>query len=73
MSIDNKTLTQLENDDWGQPGADSYPAAESYLVQACYRLRHKRLRDFTVEDLRIMIGQDFGLTYLIPEAIEFLE
>ena len=29
--------------------------------------------DFTVEDLRIMIGQQIGLQYLVPIALERLE
>ncbi|MBI3560333.1 MAG: hypothetical protein HY080_01255 [Gammaproteobacteria bacterium] len=73
MSIGNKTLTDLENDDWGSPNADSYPPLDSNLVKTIYQLRKKRLRDYTVEDLRIMIGQDVGLPFLLPMAIQILE
>ena len=45
---------------------------ESYLVRTVYSLRKKPLKDFTVEDLRIMIGQNEGLQFLIPIALEFL-
>lgn len=31
------------------------------------------LNEYTTEDLRLMIGQQFGLAYLIPLAIEHLE
>jgi CDI immunity proteins len=62
----NKTLQELEEQDWGEP---PFP---SYLVRTCHALRRKPLRDFTVEDLRIMIGQNFSLNYLIPLAIEQL-
>src|SRR6266513_2042283 len=61
-----KTLEQLENSDWSEPEYDSY------LVTTMYRLRRKPLNEFTVEDLRIMIGQHIGLRYLIPFAIERL-
>lgn len=71
-NIDDKTLTQLEDDDWGSPSASTYPPPESYLTQTCYQLRHKLLRDFSVEDLRIMIGQGIGLPYLLPKAIKVL-
>ncbi len=62
----NKTLQELEGQDWGDP---TFP---SHLVTTCHALRRKLLRDFTVEDIRIMIGQNIGLTYLIPLAIEQL-
>lgn len=62
----NNSLQQLEKTDWGEPG---YP---SHLVKTCHRLHRKPLSEFTTEDLRIMIGQNFGLKYLIPMAIETL-
>jgi hypothetical protein len=61
-----KTLQELEGQDWGEP---NFP---SHLVTTCHALRRKPLRDFTVEDLRIMIGQNISLKYLIPLAIEQL-
>ena len=66
MSID-KTLQEWEGQDWGEP---KFP---SYLVIECHRLRRVRLRDFTIEDLRLMIGQQIGLEYLVPIALETLE
>lgn len=63
----DKTLQELEGQDWGEP---PFP---SHLVRTCHALRRKPLRDFTVEDLRIMIGQNISLTYLIPLAIEQLQ
>jgi contact-dependent growth inhibition (CDI) system CdiI-like immunity protein len=61
-----KTLQELEGQDWGEP---NFP---SHLVTTCHALRRKPLRDFTVEDLRIMIGQNIGLQYLVPLAVEHL-
>ncbi|HET7077254.1 MAG TPA: contact-dependent growth inhibition system immunity protein [Chloroflexia bacterium] len=61
-----KSLQELEGVDWGEP---PYP---SYLVTTCHRLRRKPLAEFTVEDLRIMIGQGIGLPYLISLALEKL-
>lgn len=63
----DKTLEMLEKDNWGEP------KYQSYLVATCHQLRRKPLKDFTIEDLRIMIGQNIGLKYLIPMAIEKLE
>jgi hypothetical protein len=45
----------------------------SYLVRTYQRLRKKPLEEFTTEDLRLMIGQESGLPYLIPLALEVLE
>lgn len=68
MKIDlSKNLTQLENINWGEP------EYSSRLVKRCHELRLKKLADFDVEDLRIMIGQNIGNDYLIPIAIEILK
>ncbi len=63
----DRTLTQLEKQDWGPP------AYGSHLVTTCHQLRHKPLKEFTAEDLRIMIGQNFSLEFLVPMTIERLE
>jgi len=62
-----KTLDELENIVWSEPRFDSE------LVTMCHRLRTKPLDEFTVEDLRIMIGQKIGLQHLLPRAIVVLE
>ena len=49
-----------------------HAAGNSYLVQTYQRLRKKPLEEFTTEDLRLMIGQESGLPYLIPLALEVL-
>src|SRR5579871_4826917 len=61
------SLEELEQMYWGEPNF------ESSLVVTCHRLRRKPLKDFTVEDLRIMIGQQISLSYLAPLAVERLE
>jgi hypothetical protein len=45
----------------------------SALAKTCIALYEKPLKDFTVENLRVMIGQNIGLEYLIPLAVELLE
>jgi hypothetical protein len=64
----NKSLQELDGQDWGD--GSFFP---SHLVLTCHALRRKPLRDFTIEDLRIMIGQNFSLEYLVPLAIEHLQ
>jgi hypothetical protein len=66
MNYPNKSLTQLEKNDWGEP------TIRTPLIESCYRLRYKPLNQFTIEDLRLMIGQNISLDYLIPIAIEKL-
>lgn len=61
-----KTLTELENDYWGEP------EYHSSLVTRCHDLRNKPLNKFSVEDLRLLIGQNISLAYLIPMALEYL-
>ncbi len=63
----NKTIEELENDYWGEPTFDSH------LVQTCHKLRKKPLKNFEIEDLRILIGQSFSLDILIPLALVALE
>jgi contact-dependent growth inhibition (CDI) system CdiI-like immunity protein len=62
-----KNLDELEGTDWAPPTWDSY------LVTTLHRLRKKPIGRFTVEDLRILIGQKIGLRFLVPLALEVLE
>lgn len=63
----NSTIEELEGERWPEP---DWP---SHLVGECHRLRKLPLRHFTVENLRIMLGQDIGSRYLVPIALERLE
>ncbi len=63
----NATLEELDGDDWITPPYDSS------LVKNCHRLRRVPLKDFSTEDLRMMIGQEIGLKYLLPIALVELE
>lgn len=67
MTTLSKTLTQLEKNDWGSPPKEAPPS-----VQEVFRLRNKPLRELSVEDLRLLIGQDVGLEYLMPLAVGYL-
>jgi len=61
-----RTLEQLECSDWGGPAFDSA------LVMMIHQLRRRPINSLSVEDLRILIGQNVGLPYLISLAIERL-
>lgn len=61
-----QTLEQLENDDWGEP------QFFSMLSKTVHELRRKPLEQFTVKDLRLMIGQNMGLEHLLPLAMKVL-
>ena len=60
------TLEELENDAWGEPKYNSH------VVTECHRIRQIRLCELTDEDLRLAIGQQMGLPYLLPIAIQRL-
>lgn len=61
------TIEQLERDVWPDPGPDA-----SFLVRRCTALRRTPLSEFTVEDLRIMLGQEIGVAALLPPAVRVL-
>jgi len=71
MKLENnwlqKSLQSLEKKDWGTP-EDS----DSYLVRTVSSLRKVPLQQYSVEDVRIMIGQNEGLDYLVRVAVEIL-
>jgi hypothetical protein len=66
--IEKQTIEELENDRWQEP-----PKESSSLIKTCFQLRKKKIKDLSVEDLRVLIGQDIGLIYLIPIAIDVLK
>lgn len=61
-----KTLENLENEVWRQFDSDSR------LVKRTKELRKIQISSFTIEDIRLMIGQRFSLDNLIPLALESL-
>ena len=66
MKSQSMTLENLDNEKWGSPDFSSH------LVTECYRLRTVPLSEFTVENIRIMIGQGLSLEYLVPAALDLL-
>ncbi|MGO9892211.1 MAG: contact-dependent growth inhibition system immunity protein [Solirubrobacteraceae bacterium] len=62
-----RTLDTVDPPAWGPAPPDA-----TLLIKRCHQLRTKPLRDFTVEDLRIMIGQQVALNRLVPLALDRL-
>ncbi len=62
-----KTLEELENDYW--PEQQEYTSS---LIEQCHKYRKVKLQDLSVEQLRLLIGQNIGLEFLIPLAYEKL-
>lgn len=64
----HQTIENLEKQNFGNPDE-----APTNMVKRCLELCKIPLDQFTVEDLRLMIGQEFSLRYLIPLSIEILK
>src|SRR3954447_20486803 len=62
-----QTLDELEGVEWGRPTYDSG------LVTNAHRLRRVPLKQYRLEDLRLMIGQQVGVNHLVPRALDHLE
>jgi hypothetical protein len=64
----NLTLLDLERDKWSDPTIVWTP-----LTRRIRDLARIPLREFTVEDLRLLIGQERALDTLLPLALEELK
>jgi hypothetical protein len=62
----NKSLDELEGLSFNES------EVQSNLIIKCQSLRKTKLKDYTIGDLRLMIGQQIGLEYLVPLALETL-
>ncbi|HEV8112383.1 MAG TPA: contact-dependent growth inhibition system immunity protein [Planctomycetota bacterium] len=63
----SKTLDELDPPVWGPASGGSY------LITTCHQLRTKPIGEFSTEELRLMIGQQIGLDWLVPLALDVLE
>jgi hypothetical protein len=64
---EGRTLDDLDPPAWG-----SAPSGATRLVQRCHKLRQKPIDSYSTDDLRVMIGQQIGLSHLVPIAIRRL-
>jgi len=58
-----KTIEELDGDRWGPPEYDSH------VVLEAHRLRSVPLGNLTVENLRLLLGQQIGTQWLMPLAL----
>ena len=63
-----KSLENLEKNNWGE-----VPQDESSIVQRLYRLRKVPLEKLSTDDIRFMIIQEAGLSFLLTLALELLQ
>jgi len=63
----DKSIEELENNDWGEPQFGSY------IVTTCHRARRKPLKLLSNEEIRCLLGQKTGLRFLLPIAVDILE
>lgn len=63
-----KSLENLEKDFWGNP-----PIGATPLIEKVYRWRTIPTGELEPKHLRLLIGQQVGLFYLIPLALEILK
>ncbi|BDD06802.1 contact-dependent growth inhibition system immunity protein [Aureibacter tunicatorum] len=70
MNKEKKSISQLEGWSWNA----EVPVEEnsSYEEYNFYLLHNKPLKDYYPEDVYFMIGQESGLKFLVPVAIEFV-
>ena len=68
LDVETRTLDELDPPAWGPPPPDA-----TGLVRKCHALRQKPLADFEPGDLRVMIGQEISLRFLVPRALVLLE
>lgn len=66
--VDDQSLDELEGTSWGPA-----PEGASRLVATVHDLRRKAIGELTAEDLRLLIGQQIGVPFLLPRAIELLK
>ncbi|PSL44837.1 hypothetical protein CLV51_105210 [Chitinophaga niastensis] len=63
-----KSLEQLENKSWGTATEE-----DSGLIKKCIALSKVPVVKLTASELRVLIGQSFNPTYLVPLAVEILK
>lgn len=67
---ERKSISQLEGWTWKLEVPDKENS--SYEEYNFYLLHDKPIGDYSAEDVYFMIGQDSGLKYIVPMAIELL-
>ena len=63
----SRTIEQLEGDPWPVPPRDAPD-----FVRRCQSLRQLPIDQLSPSDLRVLVGQDIALKYLMPLALALL-
>ncbi len=63
-----KSIENLEKDFWGPP-----PENSTDLVAKVHGLRTVHIENLEPKDIRLLIGQNVGLRFLVPMALEILK
>lgn len=66
----NKSISELEG--WRWKG-DIPREDDSYVVRNFFTLHNKPISEMDLSDIRFLIGQNSGLKYLVPLALERLK
>lgn len=61
------SIEELEQDYWSEPTFDSY------VVKTCHNAGKKPIKHLSYEEIRLLIGQKIGLSFILPTAIEILK
>lgn len=69
-NILNKSISELEKWKWNE---DIPSEADSFVIRNFYRLHNMPIKNYLLGDIRFMIGQNTGLEFLVPIAIEKLQ
>ena len=67
-ALAHKSIENLEKARWEPPDPNA-----SEVALRCHELRRKAIEELDVSDIRLLIGQDIGLQFLIPIALKLLE
>lgn len=62
-----RSIEELERNHWPDPPVDSTP-----LVRSVHDLRRRPIKDLSAPNLARLIGQDVGLRWLLPVALDHL-
>lgn len=69
-SKSNKSISELEGWKWK---GDIPKEDDSYVVRNFFTLHSKPIAEMNLSDIRFLIGQNSGLKYLVPLALEKLK
>ncbi|MBF6329701.1 contact-dependent growth inhibition system immunity protein [Nocardia transvalensis] len=64
----NRSVEDIEGDAWDAAQSDA-----TYVIRRIHELRRVPVREFGIEDMRIMLSQKVGTAAVLPRALDVLE